>query len=356
MFDYGKPPADDEVELTVFGPGYGEAISVHVGDGNWLLIDSCYSPQSKIPASLEYLQRIGVPYSNVHTIVASHWHDDHVKGLSKIVESCSNATLYISGVFDNNEARAFLSAYGGRAVANHTAGAKELFSAISASKRDVNPTLHKTLIWEDVVQGRNMRAVAFSPTPAASAQSRAQMAQYLPEIHSPIKQVPELKPNLEAIVIHINLGDDAILLGSDLEDHGALGWSSILDNTWCLSNQCASVYKIAHHGSSTGDHSKIWSKLLTKTPLAALTPFVKGSVKLPDPTDLIRILGNTKEAYISSDGTKRPRMSPELVKRMGQMAQNIVPVSTGFGAVRFRKKLDSKDWDVKLFGPAKRLT
>jgi beta-lactamase superfamily II metal-dependent hydrolase len=355
MYDYGLAPANDEVEITVFGPGYGEAIAVHLGDENWIFVDSCISPQSKISASLEYLKKIGVPFSCVHTIIASHWHDDHVKGLTAMVEACQNATLFVSGVFNKSEAHAFLSAYGGRAVTAHTAGAKELFNAVHASKKPVEFTNHRTLIWEGTIQGRKMRAVAFSPTPAACAQSLAHMAQLLPGIRDPIKQVVELKPNLEAVVINIDLGDDAILLGSDLEDHGELGWTSIVGDQWCLRNQRASAYKISHHGSSTGDHPEIWSGLLTKNPIAVLTPFINGSVRLPGPADRDRIMKQTEFSYMSSDGSKRPQMDKNLIRRMGELANNLTPLNTGFGVVRFRKKLGTESWNVDLFGQAKRM-
>lgn len=46
MIDYGAPPAADEIEFSLFGPGYGEAVAVHLGDGTWLLIDSCIDPDS----------------------------------------------------------------------------------------------------------------------------------------------------------------------------------------------------------------------------------------------------------------------------------------------------------------------
>ena len=37
----GTPPGRREFELTLLGPGYGESIVLHVGDGIWILVDSC---------------------------------------------------------------------------------------------------------------------------------------------------------------------------------------------------------------------------------------------------------------------------------------------------------------------------
>jgi beta-lactamase superfamily II metal-dependent hydrolase len=354
MFNYGAAPAKDEVELTVFGPGYGEAIAVHFGDESWMLVDSCISPSKKLPASLEYLGIIGVPTARVHTILASHWHDDHIKGLTTLVKACSEAELFVSGAFNSNEAMAFLSTYGGKAVAAQTGGAKELFSSISASK-SVQFSSHRTVIWEDLIQGRRMRAVGFSPTPAALAHSIANLAQYLPEINDPISHVVPLKPNSEAVVVSVDLGGDGILLGSDLEDCGSLGWSSIVGDQWCLRNQRASAYKVSHHGSVTGDHSDIWEKLLVNEPNAVLTPFINGFVKLPNEEDCIRISTRASNAYICADGSKRPQMDRELSQRMLSVAKNLSPINSGFGVVRFRKRLNEKDWRIHLFGQAKRL-
>jgi beta-lactamase superfamily II metal-dependent hydrolase len=354
MYDYGAAPNSDEVELTVFGPGYGEAIALHLGEGNWLLVDSCLSPQSRKPASLEYLQRLGVPLTQVHTIVASHWHDDHVKGLSEIVQHCPNAELHISAAFSDAEALAFLAAYGGSSAAAHTAGAKELVSSLNSSKSNFL-TSHKTVLWEGLVEGRKMRVAAFSPTPAASKQSVARMVKMMPKANAPIKHIPELSPNLEAIVLSVDLGDEAILLGSDLEDHGQLGWSSIVSDKFCLGSQRASTYKVAHHGSITGEHAGIWSDLLTAAPTSVLTPFIRGSVKLPTAADASRLAQLSSVAYISSDGSKRPQLDTGLQRRMSVVAKKLVPINTGFGAIRLRKKLGSSDWKVDLFGNAKQI-
>jgi len=96
----GTTPAADEVEVTLFGPGYGEAIAVHLGEGIWLLVDSCINPDTKQPASLEYLEHLNISPDAVCSIIASHWHDDHVKGMTKLVEKFTQAEFVISGVFN----------------------------------------------------------------------------------------------------------------------------------------------------------------------------------------------------------------------------------------------------------------
>src|SRR6516164_161156 len=33
------PPRPDQVEISVFGPSYGECIVAHLGHGNWIVVD-----------------------------------------------------------------------------------------------------------------------------------------------------------------------------------------------------------------------------------------------------------------------------------------------------------------------------
>ncbi len=34
-------PEPDEIEVSLIGPGYGESVLVHLGDGEWVVADSC---------------------------------------------------------------------------------------------------------------------------------------------------------------------------------------------------------------------------------------------------------------------------------------------------------------------------
>ena len=56
----GNPPAEGEFEFTLFGPGYGESIVPHVGDGHWVLVDSCVNREG-VPQPLHYLQLVSIP-------------------------------------------------------------------------------------------------------------------------------------------------------------------------------------------------------------------------------------------------------------------------------------------------------
>jgi len=186
------------------------------------------------------------------------------------------------------------------------------------------------------------------------AQSVAHFAQYLPKNGGAIYDAPDLKPNLEAVVVHIDLGYDAILLGSDLEDTGSLGWSALVADSWCGNRRQSTAYKVAHHGSKTGHHDLIWTKLLKPDPTVAITPFNRGH-RLPTTEDKQRIKNAAGKAYISSGASSRPDMDSSQLKRLGDICKNLSRTNAGFGAVRMRRTVGEAEWRTELFGAAQEL-
>jgi len=354
MIDYGAPPAADEIEVTLFGPGYGEAIAVHLGDGSWLLVDSCLDPDTGAPASGAYLDKIGVGRDQIRTIVASHWHDDHTQGLSQLVAKHPAANFVVSAVFTDKDALAFLSAYSGESSSGLARGAKELYDAVK-SRANIFPALHKHIVMEDTFHKRPVRVTALSPVSAVYTQFIAHLAQYLPKKGGAINNAPELQPNFESVVLHIDLDDDAILLGSDLEDHVSHGWTAVLADQWSRNRRPATAYKVAHHGSNTGDCPQIWATLPQPGSVACLTPWMLAGRRLPTNADQRRIRGNTPHAYIASGASRKPQMDSRQLKRLGDIASNITLLNSGFGAVRLRKKIGALSWVPELFGAAQRL-
>jgi len=354
MIDYGTPPASNEIEITLFGPGYGEAIAIHLGEGVWMMVDSCIDPDSKAPASGDYLERIGADASQVRAIVASHWHDDHVRGISQLAAKHPSADFFLSAVFNKKEAAAFAAAYSGASSTGLARGAKELFSVVQ-SRETVSPALHRSIILEANLNGRPVIVTALSPLPTAFAQSLAHMAQYVARKDEAINHAPELRPNMEAVALHIDMGDDAVLLGADLEEHSSWGWSAVVSDKWSGARKPSTVYKVAHHGSHTGNCPQVWATLLKPGPVACLTPFTLGDLRLPTEEDKSRVKSNAQHAYISSGASRRPDIDSRQLKRLSDICKKLARIDAGFGAVRLRKQIGASSWNVELFGAAQSL-
>jgi len=354
LIDYGAAPAPDEVEVSVFGPGFGESIAVHMGEGAWLLVDSCLEAGTGKPATQNYLHAINVPQSGVKAILASHWHDDHVRGISGLARAYPEAEFHLSDTFNREEALALLAAHSGRVV-NSSRGTRELYTVIQ-ERSNVFYVKKRSIIFESALGQPFARVTALSPVPLAFQQFVSDLAQFLPAAGggNPINNVVPLKPNLEAVAVHIDLGHDAILLGSDLENHSRFGWQAVVADSWVAGRKKASALKVAHHGSATGDHPGVWATLLDEGPIAALTPYNRGS-KLPTSQDVLRLKTQAAKAFISSDASRKPQLPAGQLKRLQDMAKNILPVNNGFGCVRMRRRTGEFAWRIECLGNAKQL-
>ncbi len=94
--NFGVGPDANTAEVTIFGPGYGECIVLHLGCGQWAIIDSCIDKATGQSVARTYLEAIGVPKGDVRHLVISHWHDDHVQGMLGLVEHYSDAQVWMS--------------------------------------------------------------------------------------------------------------------------------------------------------------------------------------------------------------------------------------------------------------------
>ncbi len=95
-------PDIDQFEITLIGTGggYGESLVIHLPGNNWVIVDSCTNPKTGEILPLEYLRQISVSPSDVKLVVCTHWHDDHILGLSEIIRICDEAKFCFARVND----------------------------------------------------------------------------------------------------------------------------------------------------------------------------------------------------------------------------------------------------------------
>jgi len=357
-------PDGDEIEVSLFGPGYGEGILIHLGKKEWIVVDSCINPETGSSVIIEYLENINVNPDSVKLIVATHWHDDHIRGLCDVVKNCNKADFVISEALIKDEFINLVSCYSGAKMIKSSSGLKEM-SGIFSYLLKKNKTPKRAIADRPLISsekddsGLKYKVTALSPSDTSILLSNTQLANLIPQIKNEINRLPSLTPNFAAVVLLISIGNKKILLGSDLES-GAnedTGWIAILDSKTKPSGK-ACVFKVPHHGSSNADSLRVWNEILVPDPLAVLTPFKRGNVKLPKYSDIKRICGKTKNCYITANiKEKKVKSKTKIEKIMDETLKNRKLTHSSFGQIRLRTKLKERNesWEVKLFGEAKRL-
>ena len=349
MTALGTPPEDDEFELTLLGPGYGESIVLHVGDGAWILVDSC--GRADAPAALAYLRALGLnPASVVVLIVATHWHDDHIRGIAQMVEVCTNAAFCCSSVLCQEEFLTAVRALDRRHFASFGSGLREIHGTFSrlraAGVHPVWALANRPILSEDRCQ-----VWSLAPADEAFSSFLRALGRLLPPAGQAETRVPSLSPNDAAVVLWVTVGDIAVLLGSDLERRR---WSTIVQDAARPAGK-ASAFKVPHHGSESAHEPRVWESLLEPEPVAVITPWRRGRRVVPNRQDGRRILDLTANAYVSAtvDSTTPVRRRVRMVERMVRESGIRIRRAPTPDAVRLRRRIAAGDsWEVERFGSA----
>ena len=351
MTNAGAPPKRGEFELTIFGPGYGECVILHAGDGIWAIVDSCIDEKGT-PRALRYLEDINVDAAKaVRLVVATHWHDDHIRGMSQLVETCEGADFCCAAVLCREE---FLRI--SAVLARHSivagSGADEISSVFCRLQTKRAKPTH-AIANRRIFSANGCEIWSLSPSDANFETFLRTIRDLMPSEGEAKRRIPDLSPNRAAVALWIEVDDVVVLLGSDVERNG---WREILRSE-ARPRGRASAFKIPHHGSENADLPMLWPKILNNDPHAVLAPWQRGSQTLPRRSDVKRILSNTANAYSSARAAsmnarpnRRRREVDRTIRESGMQLQEL-PMSPGM--VRLRRVIGKQTpWKTELFGMA----
>jgi hypothetical protein len=289
----------------------------------------------------------------VRLIVATHWHDDHVKGIGALVDACAHATVVCSAALLRKEIVAFVVRQEGAKGALGS-GVDELRTLLRIC-RDRG----RTILWakanlplHPLPPGDAARVVALSPSDDAFERSlqdlieAATSADTIPRRY----RAPE-GPNGASVVTSIRNASVGLLLGADLDksSNPETGWDAVI--TYSRPSLKASVVKVPHHGSIGAHHDLMWSELLEPDALAILTPWIRGAKSLPTDQDLARIKTLSKHVYITAWPSRLlAKTRPDMMIR--RLHGSPISELRGWGHVRARRRLVEHQWRVELEGDA----
>jgi hypothetical protein len=360
------PPDSEVFEVSIFGPGKGESVVVHLGHGEWIVVDSCIDQADKSNPALRYLERIGVNVSSqVHLVVATHAHDDHFAGIADLFRRCESAKFVCSSAVTSEEFFALteideklervmrasaLSEY--REIIQHV---EERGRSVAGLRPMVRANNQKVLLGRGSSKDLPMRVTALSPSDEAITRALRTLARGA-ALEGDRRRLPAHDPNELAIALWVQVGDHAALLGADLlSGPQGCGWGAVLAEF--VPDFPASLFKVPHHGAPNAHHVEVWATLVAESPVALLAPYRAGSTFRPADSDRERICALTDRAYI----TASPRI-PAARRSVKRTAASLGPLAKGVhdpwgrsGQVRARCNGVDGVWTVELSDIARSL-
>lgn len=340
-----KPKAN-EIELSVFGRGFGECIVMSFGNDEYIVIDSFINPDTKNPIAVDYLNSIGVPLSAITTVVLTHWHADHIAGISNLLNLAGeNTKIVLSPIMKKDKFNEFIN-LGIKEHKNSTSEFEKVYSLIEKrGTRIIKIANNDTRIY---VKNTEPKVEIFSLSPQDE-----DLINFINNIiisEDKTTSCEYLEDNLLSIVLLVKFTKDGFLLGSDLENTTSnnQGWNAVVNN-YSHADVKPTVFKIPHHGSENAHNNFVWSKILDKAPLSILTVYNK-STKLPKESDILRIVKLSKSLFVVGKKSKKDKeMEHKIRKRMPNAQVEIIPQNIGL--VRYRKIINGNSMgNIETFG------
>jgi hypothetical protein len=332
-----------------------------------MVVDSCLNEARDKAVALDYLEQLGIDVaSQVKLIVVTHWHDDHIRGISQLLGVARSARFACSAALNNEEFMTLVGLRDEVLQVEHSSGVSEFADVLEILEQRapgrylVGPdhwASENKLLYSEGIPPQ-VEVWALSPSDHTITSTKAQLASMIPTSGEPIRGFPRLSPNDLSVVLLVKTNEMHLLLGGDLErgQDERRGWRALVRST-VGPKVLSCAYKVAHHGSDNADLEEIWTELVLKNGRAILTPYAGGAKPRPAKEDVRRIKSKTAYAYctIWPPAKKPPRRSVD--RTMKEIALSRRAVSKRAGQVRLRigHDCDLTECRVELFAGAKRL-
>jgi hypothetical protein len=304
-------PAADVVEVTVIGPGFGESVVLHVGGGEWMIVDSCTRGHDVLP--LRYLEELGVDSTvAVKRLVATHWDLDHVQGLGRVAERCASAKLVIPRSLEPQLVTRYITTDSqedgdweevarehGIARTRFRRSTLEFLQAFRALERSYAGPLTTVRNRIGHAGMPDVHVQALSPSDAVFEDHMQQIARLtwstesgttMPEHEIRRRLENRLQRNGCSVALWVRIGDRRLLPGADLESSTdpRRGWRAVanLEDRDTDAAAKASVLKVPHHGSQNARDRHLWEALVETDATAVVAPWYRGGRWLPTNADI----------------------------------------------------------------------
>jgi len=340
------PPLPYEAEVTLLGTGggYGESVLLKVGIDEWIIIDSCIDPYTKKPLPLQYLEELGVPLEKVRLVICTHWHNDHIIGISQILASCLNAKFVFSRITDLKKFLYLCGLDSQKTSKGSVTSTEEFLNCIKivAGRRDYFFTAEADKkIYRSIVRPINLEfeLYALSPSPKVIEDFTGEISTLITEYGQRNNAIINKSPNDKSVALLLKFGNTRVILGADLEigrDENE-GWRHIVINSLVCDDHRSSIFKIPHHGSENGYLQEVFMNLINEDGILKIAPFARHNLPTDNMIDVFSTHSN--HLYLTSKNSisQKPKNRDKGIAKIAELAcKNLREVKFSYGVIQSR--------------------
>ena len=340
----------DIFQIVLFGKGYGESILIHIGNDNYILIDSFKNPQTNAPIAIDYLLNVGLNENAIVGIICSHWDNDHIQGIASIASKIQKPIdVYIPIAQSSRDFERFVTFLQTNNNPEEPYSTSEYINLLKLNEQKkihICYTKAYTLLFPNLLSqmGKDSASIV-ALSPSEETVNSFISAISLPREKDYIKNI-RISNNNISIVTLISRIVDNVLFGGDLENTNN-DWDIIASN-YAFDEKCH-VFKIPHHGSKNAYSEKVWERMIEK-PISIITRFNPSNLPTEENIDLIK--KQSEKVYIIGGESKEDKKTGVKLKGTeSDIRNNIRIIDKKIGLIRLSWK--EKNWKVEKFGEVK---
>ena len=206
-----------EVALIGTGGGYGESIVMHIGNQNWVVVDSCINPKTGESLPLEYLREKGVNIAtDVKQIICTHWHDDHIQGISDLLNECKSSMFSMARTTDRQKFLMFVELDYLKAKnegsASSTVEILKCFNILKERNGGIKGAEQDKLLFRTEFDENVSEIFSLSPSESVIDDFNYEISSLIKDYSSSNRKVIINKPNDKCVVLLVKVNDHRVLL------------------------------------------------------------------------------------------------------------------------------------------------
>jgi hypothetical protein len=345
-----------EIHIASQGGAYGECIVIHIGDNNWVVVDSCRDKDTREALPIKILNDRKVKFDDVALIVCTHWHKDHTNGISDLLEICPNAKFAFARPDSFERFAQFIeydylhkSEYGN----DVTGDFQKCLHTLKKTNKPIRVSCDQLLLSRQL-QSLPLKVYSLSPSQKANSDFEFEISRLKEKQQYSNVAIQRKSPNDISVVLLFEIGYTCFLLGADLEvkkDNDDYGWLNITRKSEAIRGANKSVlFKIPHHGSKNGYHEEIWNKLLIQNPDGVITPNSRSDLPSEGMVNTYSSLTARLHMTAEPKSYRKPKKrSRDASKTINELNPSLKEIKRSFGIV-------SCYFDVKTNNPSLNIT
>ncbi|TCN27050.1 hypothetical protein [Sinorhizobium americanum] len=302
--------------VRVIGSAPGESLILLFDCGSAITIDCCKTGNEN--HTINSLEELGIGFEKVLFNVITHFHDDHIKGMSELAAACTNAKIVIPDAWTEDVFKYFVATVSDETTLGRVSVTKEIeriFDILKGSPRRLFTVSELSSLYPPPAHpsAKGESLIVLTPTVARKAKFLARLASAIAAGDTEAFGFCETNKNWTSICCILKYGEKYAFLGGDVENLSPDYDLSSVHQSHLKPLSRYEFVKLPHHGSDTSFCMELRSLINDDDTVVAITPYPRGHKPLPS-FNTANYLRGAEKAYVLT-GHKIGASRPQRMRR-----------------------------------------